>query len=141
MPVTIARNPPIANAALNALRDAAWEQVGDQDWGPVLERGLGWVGAIDGERLVGFVNVAWDGGIHAFLLDTTVHPEYQRRGIGRALVREAAALAGERGAEWLHVDYEDELDPFYRACGFRPTLAGLIDLTELEAEDTGRHRS
>lgn len=129
MPVTIVRDPPIADADLNALRTLAWEQVGDQEWQPILQRGLGWVGAVDGERLVGFVNVAWDGGVHAFLLDTTVHPAYQRQGIGRALVREAAAMARERGAEWLHVDYEDELDAFYRGCGFRPTLAGLIDLT------------
>jgi hypothetical protein len=26
------------------------------------------------------------------------------------------------------VDYEPHLDPFYRACGFVPTLAGLICL-------------
>ncbi|MFN8594455.1 MAG: GNAT family N-acetyltransferase [Thermomicrobiales bacterium] len=129
MPVTIVRNPAITDDDLNALRTLAWGQVGDQAWQPILHRGLGWVGAIDGERLVGFVNVAWDGGVHAFLLDTTVHPAYQRQGIGRALVREAAAMARERGAEWLHVDYEDELDTFYRGCGFRPTLAGLIDLT------------
>jgi ribosomal protein S18 acetylase RimI-like enzyme len=127
-PVAIARNLPIGNAELNALRDAAWSAVGDQDWAPILARSLGWVGARDGERLVGFVNVAWDGGVHAFLLDTTVHPDYQRQGIGRALVREAAEMARQRGAEWLHVDYEDDLDPFYRGCGFRPTLAGLIDL-------------
>lgn len=129
MAITIERNPPIASTELNTLRTAAWEQVGDQDWEPVLARGLGWVGARDGERLIGFVNVAWDGGVHAFLLDTTVHPEYQRQGIGRALVAEAVAFAREGGAEWLHVDYEDELDSFYRGCGFRPTLAGLIDLT------------
>jgi GNAT superfamily N-acetyltransferase len=127
-PVAIARNLPIGNAELNALRDAAWTAVGDQDWAPILVRSLGWVAARDGERLVGFVNVAWDGGVHAFLLDTTVHPDYQRQGIGRALVREAAEMARQRGAEWLHVDYEDDLDPFYRGCGFRPTLAGLIDL-------------
>ena len=130
MPVSIVRNIPIANEEINALRDAAWERAGDQDWGPILHRGLGWVGATDGARLVGFVNVAWDGGVHAFLLDTTVHPDYQRRGIGRALVREAAVMARERSAEWLHVDYEDDLDPFYRGCGFRPTAAGLIPLTD-----------
>jgi hypothetical protein len=28
-----------------------------------------------GDRaLIGFVNVAWDGGDHAFLIDTKVHP-------------------------------------------------------------------
>ena len=137
MPVAIVRNVPIGNEDLNALRDAAWAGVGDQDWGPILRRSLGWVGATDGDRLVGFINVAWDGGVHAFLLDTTVHPDYQRRGIGRALVREAAAMARASGAEWLHVDYEDELDSFYRCCGFRPTAAGVLDLTRPAPSDGG----
>lgn len=133
----LVRNPPITNPALNALREAAWADVGDQDWGPVLQRGLGWVGATDGDRLVGFVHVAWDGGVHAFLLDTTVHPDYQCQGIGRALVREAAAMARARGAEWLHVDYEDALARFYRGCGFRPTAAGVLDLATPAATDDG----
>ena len=94
----------------------------------VLKRGLAHVGAFDGDRLVGFVNVAWDGGVHAFLLDTTVHPDFQRRGIATSLVRRATELARERGAEWLHVDYEPHLEGFYRGCGFRPTGAGLIAL-------------
>ncbi|MGH2561518.1 MAG: GNAT family N-acetyltransferase [Thermomicrobiales bacterium] len=128
MSVALVRNPPITSEAINRPRTAAWDGPRMQDWGPVLARSLGWVGATDGDRLVGFVNVAWDGGAHAFLLDTTVHRDYQRRGIGRELVREAAALARERGAEWLHVDYEEELDTFYRRCGFRPTLAGLLFL-------------
>ena len=130
MTVRLVRDHPVDDDALNALRRAAWEQVGDQAWGPVLARGLGWVCALDDEAgLVGFVNVAWDGGVHAFLLDTTVHPARQRHGLGRALVAEAAAMARERGCEWLHVDYEPELAAFYAACGFVPTPAGLIDLT------------
>jgi GNAT superfamily N-acetyltransferase len=90
----------------------------------------GWVCATDGARLVGFVNVAWDGGAHAFLLDTSVHPDYQRRGIGTALVREAIALARVGSAEWLHVDYEEGLEPFYRGCGFQSTPAGLLYLRQ-----------
>ena len=129
MSFSIVVSAPIASGDLNALRAAAWDRAGDQDWGPILDRSLGRVCATDGDRLVGFVNVAWDGGVHAFLLDTTVHPDHQRRGIGRALVREAAAMARVRGAEWLHVDYEDDLGPFYRSCGFRPSAAGLLDLT------------
>jgi hypothetical protein len=41
----------------------------------------------------------------------------------------AAAVAGTRaaGCEWLHVDWEPGLAPFYvEACGFEPTEAGLI---------------
>ena len=94
----------------------------------VLSRSLVHVGAYDGERLVGFVNVAWDGGVHAFLLDTTVHPNFQRQGIATALVRRAAGLARERGAKWLHVDFEPHLEGFSRGCGFQPTTAGLMDL-------------
>jgi GNAT superfamily N-acetyltransferase len=95
----------------------------------VLKRSLVHVCAYDADRLVGFVNVAWDGGAHAFLLDTTVHPDVQRRGIATALVARAADLARDRGAEWLQVDFEPHLEGFYRSCGFRPTAAGLIDLT------------
>jgi GNAT superfamily N-acetyltransferase len=104
--------------------------MGPSDWDPVFARSMGWVSAHDNERLVGFVNVAWDGGAHAFLLDTTVHRDYQRRGIGTVLVREATELAREGGAEWLHVDYDEELEGFYRGCGFIHTPAGLIHLEE-----------
>lgn len=124
--VILSGNRSVSNQELNALRTAAWDQVGDQDWEPILQRSLGRVCATDGDRLVGFVNVAWDGSVHAFLLDTTVHPDYQRQGIGTALVREAAAMSRARGAEWLHVDYEEHLEAFYQGCGFRPTPAGLL---------------
>jgi len=94
-----------------------------------LARSLTYVAAYDEEQLVGFVNVAWDGGIHAFLLDTTVHPKVQRRGVGTELVRQAAREARRLGCNWLHVDFDEHLESFYRECGFRATPAGLIDLT------------
>ena len=104
-------------------------------WGPdtayqgVLERSLCHVAAYSGPKLVGFVNVAWDGGIHAFLLDTCVHPDFRRRGLAMRLVEAARDAARARGAKWLHVDFEPHLERLYfDACGFRPTLAGLIDL-------------
>jgi ribosomal protein S18 acetylase RimI-like enzyme len=123
-------SPPLDNKELNALYRAAWAGHGEQesDFGPVLAHSLVTIGAYDGARLVGFVYVAWDGGIHGFLLDPTVHPDYGRRGIGRRLVAEAATVAQARGLVWLHVDYEPHLESFYQQCGFRPTLAGLIHL-------------
>ena len=40
-------------------------------WDRIQKHSLGWVSARDPSGvLVGFVNVAWDGGNHAFLLDT-----------------------------------------------------------------------
>jgi ribosomal protein S18 acetylase RimI-like enzyme len=110
---------------------AAWGSSWSGDLAAILARSLTHACAYAGGRLVGYVNVAWDGGVHAFLLDTTVDPAFQRRGIARELVRLVTAEAKARGAEWLHVDYKPHLRGFYEGCGFRPTAAGLIDLTGL----------
>ena len=100
-------------------------------WDQVRPYSLGWVTArlqVSG-GLVGFVNVVWDGGDHAFLLDPKVRSEYQRQGVGTALIRHAAVHAKAAGCEWLHVDFQEHLAAFYfEAGGFRPTPAGLIHL-------------
>jgi GNAT superfamily N-acetyltransferase len=124
-------SPAVTNEELNALFKAAWPGPrGDVDFISVLRRSLGYVCAYDGGELVGFVNVAWDGGAHAFLLDTTVRPDRRRQGIGRELVQRAEEVARKGGAEWLHVDFEPRLEQFYRACGFQESRAGLINLKE-----------
>ena len=99
-------------------------------WSHQLENhSLGWVCARFDEEIVGFVNVIWDGGLHAVLLDAMVLPGEQRQGIGTELVRVAAEQARRSGCEWLHVDFEEELREFYvGACGFTPAPAGLIAL-------------
>jgi GNAT superfamily N-acetyltransferase len=100
------------------------------NWRAQVERhSLGWVCARDTTgQLVGFVNVPWDGGTHAFVLDSLVALSERRRGIGTAMIRSVVEQARSAGCEWLHADYKDELIPFYEACGFRSTPAGLIEL-------------
>jgi ribosomal protein S18 acetylase RimI-like enzyme len=102
-------------------------------WDKIQPHSLGWVTGRTGSGLLaGFTNVAWDGCDHAFLLDPKVRPEFQHCGIGTELVRLAAAGSRAAGCEWLHVDFEPALAPFYfEACGFRPTDAGLIHLFPL----------
>jgi GNAT superfamily N-acetyltransferase len=102
----------------------------DWDWKAQVEgHSLGWVCARDGDALVGFVNVPWDGLVHAFILDTMVTPSARHRGVGTELVAVAVTEARAAGCEWLHVDFEDHLRAFYfDACGFVPTNAGLISL-------------
>lgn len=117
-------------AALDALWRAAWGEPAYADPHAILARSLCFVCAYAGEALVGFVNVAWDGGAHASVFDTCVHPAHRRKGVGTALVRRAAAEATRRGAAWLHVDFEPHLTDFYRRCGFRPTAAGLLRLSD-----------
>lgn len=126
---TLSVRPALPDHELNALFAAAWGGNPATAWAPILARSLTWVAAHADNRLVGFVNVATDGGTHAFLLDTTVHPLVQRLGLGTHLVRTAAAEAAAAGAGWLHVDYEPHLTGFYAACGFTPTAAALVNLT------------
>jgi ribosomal protein S18 acetylase RimI-like enzyme len=96
----------------------------------VFAHSFTWIAAWVGDELVGFVNVAWDGDVHFFLLDTTVHPDRQRKAIGQRLVEEAIDACRGHG-EWLHVDADEELmTGFYeRRCGFDRTAGGVLDLT------------
>jgi ribosomal protein S18 acetylase RimI-like enzyme len=129
------RRPDIDVGALSALFAAAWGSP-KAGYEAVFAHSFTWIGAWEGEELVGFVNVAWDGDTHFFLLDTTVHPDHQRRGIGRRLVEEAIDACRGHG-EWLHVDADEELmTGFYLRSGFEPTPAGLVNLTEVGGRPT-----
>jgi ribosomal protein S18 acetylase RimI-like enzyme len=121
----------LGNAEVNALHAEAFgHRVIDDDWQRQLERhSLGWVCARDAGALVGFVNVVWDGGVHAFVVDTMVAATHRHRGIGSQLVALAVDHARAADCEWLHVDFDDDLRAFYfDVCGFQPTAAGVIAL-------------
>jgi ribosomal protein S18 acetylase RimI-like enzyme len=104
--------------------------VGAFDWRAQVERhSLGWVTARAGGHLIGWVNVAWDGAGHAFILDTVVAGSARHRGLATELVTVATDHARAAGCEWLHVDFDAELESLYLgACGFHATPAGLIRL-------------
>ncbi len=128
--ITYRLRPEVSDTELNALFEASWGRRHPRPFGPILERSLVFVCAYEGEQLVGFVNLAWDEGLHTFLLDATVHPNLRRGGVGTRLVREAVEAARNSGVEWVHVDYESPLRSFYAFCGFRPTEAGLLGLAQ-----------
>ncbi|GAA3336324.1 GNAT family N-acetyltransferase [Amorphoplanes nipponensis] len=131
MTITYAWRPVVDNAALDALHAAGFGYAAQgADWRARLERhSVGWVCAHRDDELVGFVNVAGDGGVHAFLVDTVVAAAARGHGVGTALVSAAVTGARAAGCRWLHVDYEPHLAAFYlEACGFRPTAAGLVAL-------------
>lgn len=132
VPIAFAWRGPFTNDELNPLHAEGFDHavLPADDWVAQVERhSLGWVTAREGDRLVGFVNVAWDGGVHAFLLDTLVPRSHRRRGIATRLVALAVERAAEAGCEWLHVDWDEDLRHFYvDACGFVPAEAGLIRL-------------
>ena len=134
MGITCTWRGGVGNAELNRLHAEAFEtRIYSEDewnWVELLDRhSLGWVVARDGDVLVGFVNVLWDGLVHAWLQDTMVATTARGRGVGTEVVRVATRQAKAAGCEWLHVDLEEHLRPFYLdACGFSPAEAGLIAL-------------
>ncbi len=112
--------------ATRRYADSEW------DWVDLTNRhSLGWVTARAPAQLVGFVNVVWDGLVHAWIQDVMVVDALRCEGIGERLVARARQGAREARCEWLHVDFDDALTPFYiDACGFTPTKAGLFALQD-----------
>ena len=131
----------VTSLELNELHAEAFEtEVFSDDvwpWTTLLERhSLGWVVAREDGSLVGFVNVLWDGLVHAWIQDTMVAGSARHRGVATRLVEMARDGARDAGCEWLHVDFDRHLRPFYfDACGFAPTDAGLIELHGEASDD------
>jgi GNAT superfamily N-acetyltransferase len=132
--ITYSWRGAVDDQELNELHAEAFEtrvfSAKEWNWVELLERhSLGWVAARDGDRLVGFVNVLWDGLVHAWLQDTMVAFDARHRGVGTEVVRIASREAKAAGCEWLHVDFDEHLRSFYLdRCGFSPTDAGLLAL-------------
>jgi GNAT superfamily N-acetyltransferase len=78
------------------------------------------VAVVDG-RIVGFATLLDDGELE----DLFVDPDWMRRGIGRALVLDAVALARERGFDRIEVTANGEALGFYESVGF--VLDGAVE--------------
>jgi GNAT superfamily N-acetyltransferase len=122
------------NHEVNALHAEAFETriFDESEWNWIeltASHSLGWVTARSNGVLVGFVNVIWDGLVHAWIQDVMVAISARHQGVGAGLVKVARDGARDAGCEWLHVDFDDHLRRFYYdACGFEPTNAGLMAL-------------
>lgn len=71
------------------------------------------------DRVVGMVRGTYDGS-RAVIYLASVHPDYQRRGIGRALVTEIAHRFKERGAGSIAVIVPGDAG-FWKKMNFRQT--------------------
>lgn len=67
-----------------------------------------------------------------------VHPDFRRRGIARALLREAEALAVRRGRSLITLDTRtgDSAEPLYASMGYR--TVGVIPGFSRDPRDAGR---
>jgi GNAT superfamily N-acetyltransferase len=119
-------NPPVDAAAIIALRAAVGWGGLEGDYPAALAGYWATVGGFDGAgELVAWCAVLSDGVRHAVLLDVIVHPRWQRRGVGRALVARAIEHATSRVITIVHVDFTPENAAFYERCGFTVGLGGI----------------
>jgi N-acetylglutamate synthase-like GNAT family acetyltransferase len=79
---------------------------------------------IDG-RVVGVVRGNYDGS-RAIIHQLSVHPAYQRRGLGVALVREIVKKFQQMGAPTVSATVTERSLPFWQKVGFRKTNVLLV---------------
>lgn len=85
-------------------------------------RGSTWVQTLwEGEALIGLVRVVSDDASIAWLQDILVHPDHQRRGLGRQLMQAALDRFGHVTRICLMTDGTVAQRAFYTAFGFVDT--------------------
>jgi N-acetylglutamate synthase-like GNAT family acetyltransferase len=76
-------------------------------------------------RVVGVVRGDYDGS-RAIVHQLSVHPAYQRRGLGAALVREIVKRFQQMGAPTVSATVTERSLPFWQKVGFRKTNILLV---------------
>ena len=83
------------------------------------------VAAVDGGRLIGLARCVSDDVSIVYIQDILVHPDHQRRGVGRALVQDVLDRYAHVRQKVLLTDDRPEQLRFYASLGFSNT-AGLV---------------
>ncbi len=86
---------------------------------------------------IGFYRKAWfqkpdDPAL--YLTDMAIHPDHQRRGLGRAVMAEIERLARKAGCKAVRFDaYDGDVGagPFYEKCGYSEVHRGPVGATKL----------
>lgn len=84
-----------------------------------FENSLVILGVYTENDLVGILRAVGDGETIVFIQDILVHPDYQRRGLGTALLKEALSRYSHVRQIQLATDNTEKTKAFYRSCGFR----------------------
>ena len=84
-----------------------------------FENSLLILGAYNGNTLIGILRAVGDGETVVFIQDILVNPQYQRQGIGTALLKEALSRYTHGRQIQLCTDNTAKTKAFYRSCGFQ----------------------
>ena len=136
MDVRITRDDAVSPGEIADLREAVGWDRSEGTYAETLKRHYAYYVVRDHTgRLVGYLSVVSDGVSDAFLVDLVVHPDTQRCGLGKRLVRRAVGDVKRDGIRCVQVTFSPELRSFYAACGFRIFGGGIIDFGAVEEGD------
>jgi len=76
------------------------------------------LGAYENEKLIGIIRVVGDGHSVVFIQDLLVYPEYQRQGIGTALLKQILQDYKHVYQKHLFTDNTEKTIQFYKSLGF-----------------------
>ena len=82
------------------------------------EHSLKIYGAYAGDKLVGIIRVVGDGYSVVFIQDLLIYPEYQRKGIGTALLQHILNEYKDVYQKHLLTENTEKTIAFYRSLGF-----------------------
>lgn len=127
-------NPAILPESISALRrSVGWGGMEAELKNPALRDYLQ-LACYDGDRLTGFLGVVSNGVTDAYIQDVMVRPDYQGKGIGTELMRQAIRRLKADHIYMISVIYgEEELRPFYEKFGFFTMLCGQMETTRPES--------
>ena len=76
-------------------------------------------GAYQNEKLIGIIRVVGDGCSIVYIQDIIVLPEYQRKGIGTALIKHILEMYQDVYQKTLFTDNTEKTIQFYKSIGFQ----------------------
>lgn len=79
------------------------------------------------EVLIGYIDCVSNGVTDAYIQDLMIHPAYQGRGIGTALMKKMIDDLKEKHIYMISVVFEEKLKPFYEKFGFFTMLCGQME--------------
>ena len=102
-----------------------WTTIDDS--GRAIEGSLAGVCAVDGGDLVGMGRLVGDGAMYCFAVDVVVAPTFQRRGVGRAIVKRLENLAAEKSlGTRLDLVAAGDVRAFYERLGYERLDSDLM---------------
>lgn len=100
------------------------------DFNETLKRSLAYVIVRDeGGNLIGYCNLAWDGGRHATIFDLNVHPDHRNKDFVFLMLEELLEVAKNTPSlRFLHADFNKSRTKIAEKYGFDIINGGIMYL-------------